>query len=240
MKTFITVCFLISSILSFSCKKEDSPVSTPTPPPPKIILLTGYGSSIDSSFYKMWSDSSWERFNRIVTVNGITYVTVITNDGNEYYYSVLGYAGFKPQGQSLIIFDRPLPSLPDTIIFNQTYVRETSFFYQGYNYSLKAEQSLQDTVSVTVPFGTFNPCLWFKSKNTLSAGGQSEVQNTQFWLAKGPSDIKQTLNSGLTIVMVRGRVNGQGWGMPFPKQLPATRSDPSSFIADIAKPLFQM
>jgi hypothetical protein len=239
MIRFINLSLLILSLLCLSCKKEDSPVS-PTPSP-KIMLLSEYGSLIDSAFYKMWSDSSWERFNQVVTLNGITYVTVISNDGNEYYYSALGYAGVKPQGQSLIIFDRPLPSLPDTVVFGQTYTRETSFFYQGYNYSLKYEQYLQDTVSISVPFGTFNPCLWFKSMSTLSAGGQSQTQNGEFWLARGPSDIKQTLNSGLTIVMVRGRVNGQGWGMPFAKQSPDNIFKESHrFVADIVKPLFQM
>lgn len=239
MKTFISVCLLVSSLFSFSCKKENSPVSTLTPQ--RIMALAGYGFVIDSSFDRVWSDSSWEKFNQIVTVNGTTYVTVITNDGYEYYYSVLGYAGFKPQGQSLILFDRPMPSLPDTMIFTQTFTSEASFSSQDYSYSLKVEQSLQDTVSVSVPFGTFDPCLWIKSKSTISAAGQSDVQNIQSWLAKGPSDIKQTLNSGVTIMMVRGEVNGQWWGMPLTKGLlAATKSESSKFVEHLLKPLLQL
>lgn len=236
MKTLINVCFLISCLLFLSCHKENSPVSPPTSQ--RIMLLTGYGFALDSSFYKVWSDSSWEKFNQIVTLSGTMYVTVITNDGYEYYYSALGYAGFKPQGQSLILFDTPMASLPDTMVFAQTYTSETSFSSGEYRYSLKVEQSLQDTVSASVLFGTFDPCLWITSKSTLSASGQSEVENLQSWLAKGPSDIKQTLNSGVTMTMVRGMVNGKWWGMPLTKGIPAARrTESSKFVEHLLKPL---
>lgn len=238
MKSFVIICFLISSLLFLSCKKENSPVSASTQQ--KIMLIAGYGSVIDSSFYRVWSDSSWEKFNQIVTINGTTYYTVITNDGYESYYSMLGYAGFKEQGGSLSLFNTPIASLPDTVIFTQTYTSETSFSYQGNSYSLKIEQSLQDTVSVSVPFGTFDPCLWLKSKSTVSTAVESQVQNIQSWLAKGPSEIKQTLNSGVTITMVRGMVNGKWWGMPHTKGLPAvTKSESSKFVEHLLKPLFR-
>lgn len=237
---FIMFC---TGIILFicSCKNsDDSPVETSTPKP-KIMLLSGYGSIIDSSYYKLWSDNSWDKFNRITTVNGITYTTIINNNGDEYYYSVLGYAGFKAKSQTLILFDKPLPSLPDTLLFNQQYTRATTFYYQGYNYTMEFQQSLTDTVSVSVPFGIFNSCLWFSSKSTISAGGQSETQNSQFWLAKGPADIKQTLNSGVTIVMSKGKVNGKGWGMSFPKMsLNEKEKYSEQLIRDIQLPLFRI
>jgi len=178
--------------------------------------MNGYGMYLDSAYYEIWSDSSWEKFNHIINFNGHNYVTTINKNGDEYYYDAVGYAGFKAKGQSLIIFDKPVSSFPDSIVFGQEYTRGTTFYYQGYNYTMKYQQTLQDTVSVSVPFGVFDRCLWFKSTYTLSAGGQSSTSSGQFWLAQGPGAIKQTLNSGITIVMVRGIVNGKGWGMPFP------------------------
>lgn len=236
---FILFTIFISLLIFSSCKKSEN---NPVEPEPEIkyMFLEGYGSLIDSFYYKQWSDSSWEKFNRVTTINGRTYVTIINNEGAEYYYDVIGYAGFKPSGESLILFDHTLPPIPDSIVFNQTYTRETTFYYQGYNYTLKFEQSLTDTVSVSVPFGIFNSCLWFKSKAVLSASGQSETQNGQFWLAKGPSDIKQTLNSGITIVMVRGIVNGQGWGMSFPKiSTISNKNNVSNIFNSFALPLFK-
>jgi len=229
----------LNCFISLSCNKSAVTDSPPdTLPPPKFMLLRNYSVYIDSLYYKAWSDSTWERFARFTTLNGISYSVTITDAGNEYYYGPLGYSGFKPKGQSLIIFDAPMPSLPDTVLFNITYTRQTTFYFQGYNYTMKAEQMLQDTVSVSVPFGIFRPCLWFSGKTTLSAGGQSDMQSTQSWLAIGPGDIKETLNSGVTIIMVRGRVNGRGWGMSLNKgegQDSAERA--SHFATDIMRPL---
>ncbi|HUL43930.1 MAG TPA: hypothetical protein VLY03_06195 [Bacteroidota bacterium] len=241
MKIPIALYVLMLSIAVISCHNDESPVS-PSPPGPKTMKMTGYGFTIDNSYYKVWSDSSWEEFGETVTINGIKYNTTYTSDGNEYFYSSAGYAGYVPQGGSLILFDKPLPSLPSTLVFGKTYVLSTTFFYQGYNFTLKYEQSLQDTVSISVPCGIFNACLWFNSKGTISAGGQSEVINEQFWQAKGPSTIKDVLlDSGSGVVMVRGRVNDQGWGMSYPGQLPKpSRHRPSRFAEDILRPLRRM
>ena len=147
-------------LFSISCKKS---TSSPTEPalPQKPITLDGYGIFIDSSYYELWSDSSWEQFNRVLVINGITYTTVINNDSDEYYYDALGYAGFQSKGQSLTLFDKPFPSLPDTIVIGQTYEQATTFFYGGFNYSLTDETTFTDTVDVSVPIGIFSPCLWF-------------------------------------------------------------------------------
>jgi hypothetical protein len=211
MKYLFCTLLLITSFLFICCDKEDSPVSGQTDNQKKISVYA-YGSSLDSAYYKVWSDSSWEKFGQIVILNSIVYVTVVNSDGDEGYYSASGYSGIKPYGQSLILFDTPLTSLPDTLVFGQKYTRETTFSYLGYSYSLKIEQTLEDTVSVSVSFGTFNPCLWLTSTSTTSVGGQSNVSNGQIWLAIGPSDIQQALNTGITISMVYGNVNGRSWG----------------------------
>ncbi|HEY6953183.1 MAG TPA: hypothetical protein VI758_12325, partial [Bacteroidota bacterium] len=87
--------------------------------------------------------------------------------------------------------------------------------YYGYSFVLTNEQTLKDTVSVAVTFGIFDPCLHFTSNVTITGGGQSDVQSGEFWIAQGPGSIKQIPGSGAAIVMVRGRVNGKGWGMPY-------------------------
>jgi hypothetical protein len=103
------------------------------------------------------------------------YATLINSDGTEYYYSASGFAGFQPAEESLILFDTPMTSMPDSIVFKQVYTNETTFTVDGVGYNLKYERSLTDTVTVSVSFGVFNSCLWFTSKSTLSASGQSDV-----------------------------------------------------------------
>lgn len=236
MKKLFRTLLLIAPLLFLSCKKENSPVSNQTSTQ-KTMAIYNYGYYLDSAYYKMWSDSSWEKFNQVTTINGKTYVTTINNNGDETYFDSIGFAGIKPNGQSLIIFDKPIPSLPDTLVFSQKYIQETTFSSQGYNYSLKYEQVLQDTVSVSVSFGIFNPCLWFNSTSTISANGQSNVSTDQIWIAIGPADIKAILTSGDTIEMVRGVVNGRGWGMSYAtKRLYLQKKQNSSFLDALVKP----
>jgi len=215
MRAFFFFCFLAPSLFFSNCKKDNAPTSSE--PAPKIISTAGYGSYIDSLYYKMWSDSTWEKFGHVIVVNNLTYITTINNAGDEYYYGINGCSGFKPKGENLIIFDRPMYPLRDTIVFNDVYTRVTFFTYQGYRFTMQYYYTLLDTVSVSVPFGLFNPCLWFKGKSTLSAGSESESNSTEFWMVKGPSTIRETESDGFTIEMVRGIVNGQGWGMTIPR-----------------------
>jgi len=216
MKRCVLVFLGFMTLIFYSCNNsEESPV-TPTQKP-RIMLLEDYMTYIDSHYYKVWSDSSWEKFNQAIRIGNIDYVTVINNEGNEYYYSTIGYAGFKAYGEPLILFDTNLPTLPDTLLFNYTYTRETTFYYQGYNYTLIFNETLLDTVSAALPFGIFKPCLWFRAKSTISASGQTETENSEFWLANGPGTIKVEQDNGITIIMVRGVVNGESWGMPLQK-----------------------
>ena len=214
MKSFFVIILSVYLFTIISCSKDNSPTS---PEKPKTIVFSDYQYFIDEDFIKVWSDSSWEKFNRTITLNGVNYFTIINSDGHEYFYNTQGYAGFKPAGESIIIFDYTMPGLPDTLVFGEIYRRSTTFSYQNFGYLLTIEQRLIDTVSVGLSFGVFNPCLWITSKGTVSSGGQSEVNNSEVWLAKGPGDIRIKLHNGQTISMVRGIVNGQGWGMELPK-----------------------
>ena len=49
---------------------------------------------------------------------------------------------------------------------------QTTFFHNGYSYTLLQEYTLRDTVQLALPFGQFNTCAWLTAKVTLSAGGQ--------------------------------------------------------------------
>lgn len=214
--------FTIFFLVVLSCKKEeDNPVVPPEPPspPPLMVSLSGYTTFIDSLYFKMWSDSSSEFFGQTDTINGVPYVTVQNSFGDEYYYSVLGYAGYKPPGEPLILFNAPLGSLPDSVTKGETYLRQTSFFYQGYTYGFVFEDTFNDTTSVALPFGVFQSCLHFTTTATISAAGQSDTETLEYWLAQGPGGVKETNATGFTVIMVRGRVNGEGWGMPFPSKI---------------------
>lgn len=165
----------------------------------------------------MWSDSSWSKYGKTEIINGITYVSTINSLGNEYYYDAIGYAGFKPNGNEAILFDKSFPGFPDSIHIGDTFIQESSFFSQGYNYHLKFEYLFEDTNSVSIPIGIFNKCLQISSKTTLTVLDQKDINESTYWLAIGPGNIKNMPKSGLTTVLVRARVNGLGWGMPYPK-----------------------
>lgn len=212
-------------MMGTSCKKSSSPTEPEKAKAP--VALAEYGSSIDEYYYKIWSDSTWECFNRTLTINGTFYATIMDCYGNEYYYSSEGYAGFQIYGDSLILFDQPMPSLPDTINFNQKYVQTATFTYDGYKYRLQDEQTLHDTSTVSVSFGTYS-CLWFEAKSIITSGDQSQAAATQAWMAKGPSNIKEILNSGDTIFMTEGVVNGKGYGNASPK----IRADKNNYQND--------
>jgi hypothetical protein len=227
-------------ILIASCSKSDNSVNAPVTFTPQIktIPFKDYNLHIDSTYYKMWSDSSWEKFNGITIINGKSYVKVLNSDGTEYYYTTLGYAGVQTSGDSLILFDKELTSLPDTLEIGKTYDLSSSFYYRGYNYTFNSEETLSDTVSVAAPFGVVNSCLWLLIKTTISSGGLSQVGNSQTWLAPNIYAIKKTLNLGQTVVMVKGVVDGNGWGMSFPKDGSLTKVSSSAILfEELMKPL---
>lgn len=241
MKKILITIVPLFLILVVSCSKSDNSINVTSTftTQVKTIPSQNYILHLDSTYYKMWSDSSWEKFNGIMTSNGKSYITVINNVGTEYYYTTLGYAGVKPSGDSLILFDKELTTLPDTLEIGKTYDLSTTFYYHGYNYTFNSEETLSDTVSVSVPFGVINSCLWLNIKTTISTGGQSQVSISQSWLAPKIYAIKKTLNSSQAVIMVKGVVNGIGWGMSFPKdELINKKIGSTKFFEELIKPLF--
>ncbi len=238
MNTLFKFFIPLFCIVFLSCSKEETTAPTPGPPPPKKISTRGYGAVLDSSYYKIWSDSSWEKFNRFVTINKTLYATTVDNNRDEYYFSEKGYAGVKPYNEPLLLFDSIPAPLPETLIVKETYRRRTTYTYKGNNYTIVTDQILLDTTTVTVGFGTFSTCLWFKTINKVSVNGYLQESDSRTWLAKGPASIQYESHFEVRFKMVRGRVNYQGWGMPYPKSSANTPIESESNIhKTIVKPI---
>ncbi len=221
------VLLAVSAAVLLSSCSQPPPTAPRSPSPPShtqspsSFAFTGYGEVLDSTYYKVWSDSSWEEFYMDTTINGTEYRVLLDNTGYEYFYGPNGYDGIWPYGGSLILFDSTLASLPDTMVEGKSYTIKTTFSTQGIGYTLTDQVVLLDTGSVMVSFGTFYDCLHLQSTTAVSGGGQSQTQTTQYWYAKGPSDIKRIYEStGATVLMAYGVVNGVGWGTSAGKELP--------------------
>ncbi len=238
MKSLIGICLLFSLSIFCACNQSTGP-TTPQQLIHGTFTLDGYGEVLDSTYYKVWSDSSWESFYEDTTINGTRYSAFLDAYGDEYLYGPDGsYDGFWLYGWDLIIFNAPLPGVPDTMAGGVTYALTTTFSDQGVSYVLEDDETLLDTGSVTVPFGTFNNCLVLESVNTISSGSVFVAgSNTDYWLAKGPSDIQRWYIDIYTgeiiqqIQMAFGVVNGQSWGViPPTKSLKRTAAIPYSNI----------
>lgn len=212
MKLLLAISLIVCSVLLYSCSRTPSPTAPGSPQSTLTLSFSGYGEILDSTYYKVWSDSSWEEFAMDTTISGTTYAVLLTSTGYEYFYGPDGFAGFWPYGGSLIMFDSSLASLPDSLVKGKTYTLETTFASGGLNFTLTDQETLEDSGSVTVPFGTFSDCVELQSTIAISGGGQSQSQTTQYWYAKGPSDIEQQPSGGATILMAYGFVNGRTWG----------------------------
>lgn len=193
------------------------------------MVFDGYGQNIDSSYYKVWSDSSWEEFYHDTTIGGAIYSTILDASGDQYFYDSLEeYCGFElPQiyGVTAILFDKPLPALPDTVVGSQTYVLQTTFFFQNVRYILMDNETLVDTSTFTVPFGTFIGCPGIRSNQSITSNGLLIAGSDElYWTAKGPSIIvRDLLDYGYAIEMVYGVVNGKGWGVAISKMGPEVK-----------------
>ncbi|HQT92752.1 MAG TPA: hypothetical protein PL001_12085, partial [Candidatus Kryptobacter bacterium] len=118
--------------------------------------------------------------------------------------------GFGVNGGYVVLFDSALASPPDTMLEGTTYVSQTTFTHQGSSYVLTDQETLLDTTTVTLPFGTFTDCRVIRSVGSIN--GSLQYVNV-YWLAKGPSDIVRQDYTGYTIQMAYGVVNGQVWGL---------------------------
>ncbi len=211
MKTFNIAALFFVSTLFVSCNQSSNPTSSQFRNPGMVVSTNGYGESLDSSYYKVWSDSSWQKFYKDTTINGTTYRVILDDVGNENLYGPNGYSGFGQDSGAVIVFDSALASLPDSIAEGTAYVSQTTFSYLGAQYVLTDQEALLDTATVTMPFGTFPNCLVMQSIGAINGNIQYAMT---YWIAKGPSDIVRQDYSGFTVLMAYGIVNGQRWGLP--------------------------
>lgn len=234
MKLFTAFSLLSLALLLASCSNSPSPTAPPLPAgiSGNSFSFVGYGIKLDSTYYKVWSDSSWEEFYKDTTINGTKYTVLLDNTGYEYFYGPDGYAGFWPYGSSLIMFDSVLTSLPDTLIGGQTYLRQTTFEYQGTSNVLTDQETLIDTTTIAAPFGIFSGCRVLQSIGAIN--GIVQYANT-YWYAQGPSDIIRQDYTGYTIEMAYGVVNGQGWGVTLSQMMPGIPAVKQDLITEKQK-----
>jgi hypothetical protein len=230
MKPLRSACLLFLAVFFAACNSTPSPTAPATPNgPPVVFSIADYGESIDSTFFKVWSDSSWDEFYMDTTVNGTRYTILLDNYGNESIYGPGGYSGFGSYGGSIILFDSALAAVPDSLEEGTPYVSQTTFSYQGGQYVLTNYLTLVDTGTVSVPFGTFTDCRLLQSIDVING----VLQNAMVYgLAKGPSDILRQYNSAYgtySILMAYGVVNGERWGVSgsgaLKKALPPLRKE---------------
>ncbi len=232
MKTYIIISFIVLSGVFYSCSKTTSPTGPQFPNPGLVLSLDGYGITLDSTYYKVWSDSSWEEFYADSTIDGTTYSVILDDGGNEYYYGPSGYAGFRLYGDTLILFDSSMASLPDTVTEGTTYTRQTTFTYQGSSNVITDQETVLDTSTVMTSFGMFTGCRVLQSAVWINGALQYV---TVYWLAKGPSDVAREYDTGYTILMAYGVVNGQGWGVNTGRALPGA-ADLASAASRVNQP----
>jgi hypothetical protein len=225
MSIRVIVCLLFCSAVFYSCSNTPAPTGPQIPHPGLVLSLVGYGITLDSTYYKVWSDSSWQEFYSDTTIGGTRYSVILDDGANRYYYGPGGYAGFWLYGDTLTLFDSSLASLPDTVAEGTTYSAQTTFMYRGTSNVMTDQETVLDTASVVTPFGTFTNCRVIQSAVYIDGVLQYV---TDYWLAKGPSDVVREYDTGYTIVMAYGEVNGLGWGVNASGSLPAAERRASS------------
>lgn len=209
-------CFcLFLAVLLNACTQNN-----PTGPAPQAwfyLDFTGYGEKIEPGYVKVYSDSSWEEYGGIDTVNGTAYLSILSSDSSLAFYTQSSgqYAGYKLLNQDPIIFDSPLPFLPTRWPSDTSFARTATFTLQGYFVKVTDLYTLVDTAGIATPVGNFSPSPHFEDDTYVSASdGESGYASRDIWTARGPGVIV-TAQSGLSAVyLVRGYVNGINWGSP--------------------------
>jgi len=203
---WMSLLLLLSAFWFSSCKVNvDSPV-TPEIPVVRKVYLPLYGERNDSTYIKVFSDSSWIKYGGWRTVNGNSYLSIVDRNNYHNYYNVFGnFSGYDLTNHTPIIFQTPLPFLSDSLVIGQEYKRNTSFLYQGYTISLLYTDTVVDTVSITIPLGRFSNCLKFRTKTEVWYSGNYQSATDSSVLAPHMGIIF-LYSSG--IYFVRGTVNG--------------------------------
>jgi hypothetical protein len=220
MKT--TAIALFCAILVISCKKDEStpvePVQQPSPPARKVFVLSEHRFRLDSLFYKMWSDSVSQRYGGQFTWNGTTYQVLEEGPQLKYLFNRNGeLAGQQSGGMTPVIYDWPMPKMPDTVAIGEMFRLSTQFIYPANQLTIPMveEYTLLDTGSVQVPCGSFSSSAHFAVRySSVYPTGQAYSIDYETWFVKDLANVK-TLYSGQTnpLVVVRGCVRGRTWGM---------------------------
>ena len=209
----VVLLALAVSVSLPSCSDDES--SSPTgPQQPGAIDLTGYLPVYDSLYYKVWTDSSSERYAGMVEVGGVSYLSVVDdNAGTEILYAGGKYAGLIGPTGTPIIFSAPVEPPPSFMTIGQTVVRTTTFEFQSAPVSLKVTYTLLDTGSVSAPVGTFSGAIQLKASAIATAVILADTATTIEWMVKGPSTVRRFIGAD-TLGMVYGQVNGGFWHAP--------------------------
>ncbi len=215
MKYFF--CLLLPVIVS-SCTRNDVPTG-PDNQSWFYLDFTGYGESLVPGYLKVYSDSSWEQYGGIDTVNGTAFVTVLSSDSSMTFYTqpTGQYAGYQLPGQDPIIFDSPLPFLPARWPSDTTFARTATFTLMGYYVAVTDFYTLVDTAGVLTPVGSFSPVPHFEDVTYLEASdGETGYASQDLWTARGPGVVVTEQQGNPAVYFLHGFVNGKTWGGPAP------------------------
>jgi hypothetical protein len=207
------VC-LFPLVIMVACNKDQAPTA-PAASPWFYLDFTGYGEALQPGFLKVYSDSSWEEYGGIDTVNGTAYVSTLTSDSSLSYYTLTTgqYAGYKLTGQGPIIFDAPLPFLPMHWPSDTTFARTATFTFSGLSVSITDFYTLIDTAGIGTPVGNFSPAPHFQDVTYVAlSDGSTGYASQDIWTARGPGVVVTVQQGQSAVYFIRGYVNGQSWG----------------------------
>jgi hypothetical protein len=181
---------------------------------PGVIDLTGYLPVYDSLYYKVWTDSSSERYAGMVEAGGVSYVSIVDdNAGTQVLYAGGKYAGLVGPTGDPIIFTSPIDPPPASMTLGQTVVRNTSFTYQNAQVALQVSYTLLDTGTVSATLGTFSSAVKVRASAIASAVIVADTATTVEWMVRGPGTVRRFIGAD-TLEMVYGNVNGRFWRAP--------------------------
>jgi hypothetical protein len=215
---------LIPLLFLLGCNKSSNPVET-TPEVSAVIkiALSPYGESMDSLYYKYWSDGTWEKYNGLITANGKKFYTTISNTGSIYYYDETGYAGWKDKtSTSPIFYNYRSGYLPDTVSVGESYTIIKTFVYSGYTYTVKSVFTVNKPVDLQFTYIKFFNCIEIAGVSTVTAGSESQTSNSTSWEAAGPGTVKQMVNNSYYIAVTDAYVNGKTWKISAPGSVSKT------------------
>lgn len=201
-------------LLLLACNNASGPTG-PDNGPWYYFDFTGYGEDLSPGYFKVYSDSTWQKYAGIDTVLGTAYVAVLADDSTLSLYSTGAnlYAGYQLNGQAPIIFDSPLPPLPTRWPSDTTYGRVATFTYNGIFVQITDYYTLVDTDSVATPVGNFSPAAHILDQTYLiTSNGGSGYDAQDIWLGRGPGEIVYAGQGQAAVFFMYGYVNGTAWG----------------------------